>query len=600
MAVATAPPPKTAAPLPPGVTHYGLTVLKPDGTPMTNQLQIELLLFKRKGGSSVRLGQPNPLGKPRIWHFRKVVDMLWNYKKSPKPFMWHPWAVEMFEAMCENKRIALAGAASTGKSDAAAVWALVNWMASPKECMVIVTSTTKSAAKTRIWGKVVSYWNALPGAPPGKLSSSTFSIRYFDHRTGLSDDLYGIKLIAGEPSKAAHSADEIRGIKGNPLILIADEMPELSNSLTNTFNENLTANFNHQFIAIGNPGTYFDPFGDFCEPEGGWDAVNEDTYRWRSKSGALVLRFNAELSPNILEGRVIYPFLLRDEQLQEKQAKGMNSVSYYRGVKGFWFAMGEEQTIYSAAELLQGNACKKATWRGDTVQAAGFDIGYTSGGDQSILTIGTIGVRTDGVLCLEVGEIIEINEDVSIKDVDRTTQIIRKLRKICEDKDIPLKNLAIDASSGSGKTFRDAMKSQWGDGFLCVDFGGAPSDLPVSITDPTPSKDRYDRRVSELWVSGKEFIRADQLRGITNELAQEMVMRRFVEGKKVRVETKTEMKLRLKKSPDRGDSFFILCDLCRTRHKFVSADRPANWKSGSSMAGGMKRKFRDLQAMYAA
>jgi hypothetical protein len=532
-----------------GPRNYGLTFRTASGGICQNQLEIEMLCFKRKQGSLMKEGRKNPLGRSRFYHFRNIVDMLWNYPNSTKTFAWHPWAIEMFQAMCDNKRVALAGCGSSGKSDAAAVWALVNWLAAPRSCMVLVTSTTKSAAKNRIWGKVCSYFNALPGKPPGVLSASTFDIRYYDHRTGLSDHLFGIKLVAGEPSKAAQSADEIRGIKGDPLILIADEMPELSPSLVLTFNENLTSNFNHQIIAIGNPGTYFDPFGEFCEPVEGWDSVNEDDYEWMSKTGAKVIRFNAELSPNILEGKVIYPFLMRADQLEEKQARGMNTVAYYRGVKGFWFAMAEEQTIYSPAELM-GNPCKKAVWRGETTKVAGFDPAYTSGGDRSIFKLGTVGVRTDGVLCLEAGLTIEVNEDVRDKETDRTTQMIRKLKKLCEEHGVALRNFAIDASSGSGKTFRDAMISQWGTGFLCVDFSGSPSDLPVSATDPTKSRDFYDRRVSELWYSGKEFIRADQLRGVDNELAQEMVMRRFTQGKKIKVETKTEMKLRLKRSPD--------------------------------------------------
>lgn len=591
----------------------------------------ELEFFRRADGSMKVKVDPatgkrlnyNPKGKPRWFHFKRVVDLIWNYEGSPRPFAWHPDALRMLKAACKYKRLGIPGAGSTGKSDFFALWAIVNWMAQPcaktikradgteyrqEGAMVLVTSTTKSAAANRIWGKVVGYWNGMIGQAPGKLMASEYLICHWNPVTGETDRTVGIKLVAGEASQNAKSADEIRGIKGDPLIVIVDEMPETGHSLVNTFDENLSANYNNQIIGLGNPDTYFDPFGDLCEPENGWESVGDDDMEWPAKKGGYVVRLDAEQSPNILEGRVIYPFLMQADQLAKRAVElgGRHSPAYYRGIRGMWCRTTAEQTIYSQTELLMSNVCKPAVWRGDKVWVAGFDVAFTHEGDRSVLSIGAVGMSVDGKLTLEFVKHIEINEDTRIKDVDRTTQIVRKLRQECEKHNVLPENLGIDASGPGGKAFRDAVIAQWSSKFMAVDFSGAPSDKPVSALDKTPCKKRYDRRVSELWFGGKSLIRSDQLRGISKELAAEMVVRKYRETKpasddnKIIVETKREMKNRTHRSPDISDAFFCMVELARTRHHFVTTERPADRKDGSSVSDPVKKRFRQLQSLYAA
>lgn len=593
--------------------NYGIKGWPLEGMTILTQ---ELALFRRQDGSQIKgerdgkVMNLNPKGKPRWYHFKMIVELLWNYEGSPKPFAWHPDALRMLKAACRYKRLGVAGAGSTGKSDFFALWVIINWMSSPRTAMILVTSTTKSAAANRIWGKVVSYWNGMIGQAPGKLMASEYLICYWNPLDNTTDRTCGIKLVAGEAAQAAKSADEIRGIKGNPLIVVADEMAELSHSLLNTFDENLSANVNNQFVGLANPDTYFDPFGLLCEPETGWDSVSDLDMEWPSKKGGYTIRLDAEQSPNIVEGKVIYPFLLQPDQLVERQIQlgGRNTPAYYRGVRGMWCPTGVELTIYTQAELMTGNVCKAAIWRDEQwVSIGGFDVAFTSEGDRSVLSIGRVGRDVKGKLILEFTKHIEINEDTRIKDVDRTTQVVRKLVAACKEHKILPENLGLDASGPGGKAFRDAVFAQWSNKVLAVDFSGAPSDKPVSRTDKTPCKKRYDRRVSELWFSGKSLIRSDQLRGISAPLAAEMVIRKYRETKPasadniIKVETKREMKNRTQRSPDIADSFMILCELARTRHHFVSDERPA----GSVVAGKgptgspVKRKFSQLQSIYA-
>jgi hypothetical protein len=549
-------------------------------------------------------GDKNPQGKPAWIHFVNAVNLIWNYPGSRTPFMWHPWAIKMAKAAFENKRLAISSGGSGGKTGLFAVYCLVWWLANPYKNVVLVNTTTIKDSMGRIWGQITRYFNGMAGAPPGKLVESSHCIKSMDLNTGVVMDEYGIRLFPGEQSKAAESSRAIRGQKHGPggkLIVVLDECAELSPSIINTFEENLTQNPNVQLIALANANSPFDTFGQLCEPiPGGWDSYNPDWDEWKGK-GAHVIRINNETSPNIIEGKVIYPFLMTREMLEEKREKlGQHTRAYWRGVLGAFLLDGDDDNIYSASEVLQ--IPPDCVWQGIPTKVAGFDIAHTVGGDKSVLMIGSIGVCTDGKKRLKFEKSYYLNEDLSKKDIDRTTQMVSQLKDICQKEGVKIENLAIDSSAGGGKTFSDAIWSQWSNGFLRVDFGGRPSDRPVSSADREKSSVRFHNKVSEIWGIGKELLRCDQLRCIPKGMAEDMTARKYKDnkaqdgGSKIRVESKIEMKRRTGKSPDEGDSGFILIDLCRERHGLSGLDKPGNFDS--KKPSPLKKRFMSLASIY--
>lgn len=584
------------------LNYYGL---KTPTTKFNNQLEIELALFQRASGSKLLWdGSKNERGLPRWKHFVNAVNLVWNFQGSQCQFAWHPDAIRMVKALCRYKRLGISGAGSTGKSDCLAVWAIIKWLCNPFKTIVLLNTTTLKDSQLRIWGKCVRYFNGMIAPPPGKLIASAYAIKAMNPKTNQVSEEFGIRLFAGEQAKAAESCKAIRGVKHGEkgeLVVILDEMPELSEAIMATFDENLTQNPNTSIIGLGNPDGPFNTFGKFCEPkEGGWDAYREDWDEWEGKGGHII-RLNAEKSPNILEGRTIYPFLMTLEMMMEKRERlGVTSRAYYRGVLGAFLLDGDDENIYNPAEILK--VPRDCVWNGSNTKVAGFDLAFTHGGDRSVLTIGKIGVCTDGKRRLQFTKHYFINDDTNNKTVDRTTQIIKKLRKICEDEGVTPENLSVDASAGGGKTFCDALWSQWSSKPLRVDFGGKASDRPVSSADREKSSVRFANRVSELWASGKEMIRCDQLRNITREMAREMVARRFKDskamdgGSRIRVESKIEMKRRTGESPDIFDSAACLLELCRDRHKLSGIDKPGDYSSRGQSP--MQRRFAALSSIY--
>jgi hypothetical protein len=63
---------------------------------------------------------------------------------------------------------------------------------------------------------------------------------------------------------------------------------------------------------------------------------------------------------------------------------------------------------------------------------------------------------------------------------------------------------------------------------------------------------------SELCFAARYFLECEQLKGITPDLAWEMTQRKYVRRtRKIIIESKTDMKKRIGKSPDLFDSFAV-------------------------------------------
>lgn len=521
------------------------------------------------------LNDPPPQSPGKLFHFKRVVDLLWNHPESKMRIEWTPWLERMIEAAFEHKYLAVAGCASSGKSQAYALWAIINFLMKPWATLVIVTSTSLKESRKRIWGAITDLWRAVPGLP-GKLVDSVGMIRLDDGTDTKYGDRCGIALVAAERKKEREAVGKLVGIKQQRVIFIADELPELGESILEAAYTNLSNNPYFQLIGIGNPASYYDPFGQFSTPKEGWSSITVEDEEWETERGHC-LHFDAHKSPNIVAGHVIYPWMITPDNLAESASKlGENSPGYWRMYRGFWCPTGSDSSIYSESDIIKYGADQRVEWIETPTKVAALDPSFSANGDRSILYFGFVGKDTTGrrVVCLDHYE--ELREDVTNKEEPRAFQIARQFKDKCEAWGVSPANAAYDASGG-GAPFGDVVDALWSRNVLRVQFGGKASERPVSLTDRTPSHERYANRVSELWWTGKELIRNKQLFGISRDLVREMTERQYTTEKglsmRIRVETKSDMKVRIGKSPDISDAAFILIELCRTRHNLSAIDK---------------------------
>lgn len=554
---------------------------------------------------------PNMGGLTKAGHFKELVNCLWGQKNKHKRFVWNPWAERMNECVHEmetaedgsqrqRRYVAFSGCGSSGKTDYGAIYLLCNWLADPKGTMGLCTSTDMKASRLRIWGAIKDYWNAMGDKFwPGKMIDSLAMITATDDEGDKLSARSGISLLAGEKKKERENVGKIIGAKNDRIIFVADELPELSEAIMEACRWNLTKNPFFQLLAFGNFKNRYDPFGQFIEPKAGWESIVVEDDEWETKNG-ICLHFDGFRSPNVLAGKDIWPGIYGKKHLAEdRKDRGENSAGFWRMCRSFESSIGTDDAIYSESDLLAGKAYDRdVKWMTKPIRCSFLDPSFTNGGDRAVQWFASLGVTREGLMTLYYDKYLLLREDVRKKDETRDFQLARQFRDNCTTENVSPKNAGLD-STGAGSPFLSIVREEWSHEVLGVDFSGAPSELPIGVgvaeskdKKPKTAKEAYDRKVSELWYVGKEFLKYGQLKGITQEFAREMKARRYenvkgVDGLKVKVETKTDMKERLLFSPDIADSGFGLLHLCRARLGFIPG---GNGKG----INGSRQRFNDL------
>lgn len=551
-----------------------------------SSLDQELFCFK-----TARPVEKGGLGKAE--HFWKIIDLLWApgnpVGNRAKYFIRNPWSEIMIEEACANRYLGVGGPGGSSKSETFALWVLVCFLADARNTLVGILSTDLKGARKRIWGSLVDFIRAIPSPNkardtglPLKIADSIGIIRY-ESPTFSSSDRSTISLIAAEKSKEKDAIGKLIGMHNGLVIIVADELSELTEAILEYAlpGGNLPTNPDYQFVGLSNPNSYYDPFAVIWKPKAGWLSINVDSERWETQFG-IGLHFDALKSPNVLANEIVFPlpgnpnksFLPTADKIAdaEKAEGGRNSPRFWRMIRGFMCPTGAENVIYSEQDIVIHKGDEPAIWGDKPLTRIGMlDPGFTNGGDRSVLKFAWFGENKDAVptLCYDKEE--ELVIDVTNKEDNPSFQIAKQFKKRCEEEGVLPQHAGIDAT-GAGGPFCDIVEVVWSRLIYRCHFGGKASDQPVSDTDPTPGNVRYYDRVTEIWYSGRDFLRNGQLKGITPKMAGEMAERHYGTtgvDKKIYAESKKLMKLRTGgKSPDYADSGFIGLDLCRKRLGF--------------------------------
>jgi len=540
-------------------------------------------------------------GLGRAGHFKKFVDLIWNNPevKSPKQFIWNPWAEEFIDVACKNAYIAVAGSASSGKSDPAALWALTNYLIDPTHTKIIIMSTTIQGAKMRIWKTLKEYWEALPD-PPGKANWSMNMIKGLGYDGHSISDSSGIVLLASEKSKERAALDSLIGIKApatqgpggriGKLIMIVDEMTGCSESILNAAYANLSKNRHFQLIGLGNPDSRFDTFGVFAKPKEGWDTIDIDMTRWKTDRG-MCIRFDGLYNPRITEPNEKYFWMPSTEMINlDATTYGRNSPFFYRMVRGMWVPDGASQTIYSETEFINAKAMERVVWGTERpVRMAFLDPSFTEGGDRAILYYGSYGAAADGRIYLQFDGFDTLMPDMEDKTMPYDYQMVHLFRDRCIARGVLPQYAAFD-STGGGGPWGSIVHREWDPQVTGINFSGAATSKPVSKTDKTPAKERYENRVTEIWYSAKAFLAAGALRGVDVAAAKEICRREHAASnsgtaaRRLKIESKKELKKRTNESPDLGDAMLGLVEFCRMKFGFrQSPTSPTPYLIGDSI-----------------
>jgi hypothetical protein len=537
------------------------------------------------------------LGKDEHWW--KVVDYFWGpnnpVRNTSKYFIRNPVSEEMIYHACRERYVAVGAGSGWTKSETFGLWLLVNQLANARRFLGLFVSTSLKDAKKRGWGSLVSFIQAVPhNILPVRVLES--GIIKYESPTFKSTDQQSISLIAWEKKQEKEAVSKAQGMHNDFVCLVVDEMTELPPSVLEYAlpGGNLSANPSYQCIGLANPLIYFDTFAQLWKPKDGWTSISVNSDVWRLEStGGIGLHYDGMRSPNI--PTAIYktpygvPFLPTQEKLDEAiQAPGAEkSVRFWRMFRGFPCPIGNEDLIYSPIDVIKFKGDIPAIW-GDQplIRLAALDPGFTNGGDSCALTFFTLGRDKDGLLVLQVDRQIELFEDVTDKEHNRSEQIATQVKNYCAAERIFSPHyLAVD-STGAGGPLCDVIDLVWARGCLRVNFGGDASELAVSMTDMTPANKRYKNRATEIWYRGVDLLRQGQLKGIPPKMAAQMIMRHYSyvgADNLILAEPKPDMKLRTGgESPDFAESGFIGITLAVERFGLIAVLSSVQKKTGKS------------------
>jgi len=512
---------------------------------------------------------------PKHEHFINAIKLLWpeRYDDGTPGYIWSQWSYVRAKAWCDHNYQTWWGPAASGKSTDAAIFALTHWLSAPTKTTIIVCSTSMTDLKQRIWREIVRLWSLLKAMDvtvPGVKKEMPPTITYepqIGEAINTVNALFGIPIPRGTAEDAVKSA---LGKHNEYVCLIVDEMQLMHPAVEEGFDNVSAGNREAKFLGMGNPVSRLDSLGKASTPKIGWDSITTENESWETKKG-MCFFFDGLKSPGV-EDPERYFFLLTQKQIDQMiKDPGPDSPRFWTQRRGFCPPEGLTQTVMSETFVNQYGLKDSIHWIEKPKPIGGIDPAFSSGGDKAVFVLGLYGKAANRLTCLLCKDPINIPLELSANET-MTDKLAGSIIKIMVTNAMCPSDITLD-TTGAQSMLADVIDQKWLK--MCdensalkpgrcnrLSFGGKPSDLPFTTTDPTPCKDKFDRKVSELWYMARIFGMSDQLKGLSEQAVQEFCTRLTTDrGTKIVLEPKKDMKERTGGlSPDTGDATVCLVD----------------------------------------
>lgn len=551
---------------------------------------------KKKGGKEVieLFGQDFPVVHPvsiwsKLYRITENPDLkyqaLINFHNYLWPDLtyWNHWTERRFREHCAGHSvISWAGGSSIGKSYDAAKLGLLFWLADPENRGLIIASTTLDSMESRVWGYLTGFITSMEipypikyvkSKPPKVLFKNLRkdSVAGIEGRQGaenIDDTIHGIFAAAakkGDDQTAINTWIGRHPRRG--LMVILDECPDLPIAIMGSLPNLEAQQETFQVLALGNSADKFDLHGSLSTPLSGWDNISPLDYKWQTtQKNGICLYFNPYDSPAIVDPdperrRVLSKIFPTEKDLDEKKKHyGEKSVAFQRFVLGYWKEDSSESVIISDSLIKVFDVEKLAEWSGimPLRLVAGLDPAFSSGGDSPVLRLAILGHDTQGNMVLDYQKeklLFKLKIDARSPD-PAELQLAKQTTEILNKYNIPMSDLAID-STGQGRALSEVLR-----------LYAKSIHMPIKIysvlqgSKRVKSFDVIIKSAYELWMSVREFIQTNQIRGLDGKAVTQLTTR-LVETRnnKQVLETKASYRARMTaihsswgSSPDEADA----------------------------------------------
>lgn len=518
-------------------------------------------------------------GRPGVaLHYLAAHKLLWPEDQQ------HRWFTLGLTRLCEQKICVFLGPASSNKTYLFVAKALIDFWVFPRTSLAVLSTTDIVSLERKIWGRLKNMFNRgrknhpkLAGfvldskrqITPDRMDEYNEVARSLDHGIGTVACVSNGKFVGMgkfQGAKPPHSPGKNDGI----LTHYGDEAAVMQPSFLDAY-ANWMVSDGFKGAMGGNPTDISDPLCTAAEPVGGWDSYvdNGKTQEWTSRwYDAHVVAFDGRDTPNNDEPQNQFPYLITQNFIDlMSRTHGLDSWQYFQQAVGKPSRGMVSNRVITIGMCERHHAFETALWLNtQQTKLYAVDPAY-GGGDRCVGGELVFGQDKDGneILCVRSPEIIPIghNRPESAED-----QIAAFVFQRSQSLNIPPENIFYD-SFGRGTLGFSFAKVFGANCPVPVDSGARPTDRPVRfdlyVDEPHGLRrlkrcdEHYSKFVTELWFSTREAIESGQVRELPLETAREGQLRLFevVQGNKVEVESKDDMKERVKKSPDLYDQFAI-------------------------------------------
>ena len=526
------------------------------------------------------LAAPGPETLTKFEHLKNMLGWVWPDSVEEKS--WNPWLERVLKA-CTNedytvrrhgtviRTVILSGAAAAGKTYSAGLYACAWWLASPHNSIAYVTSTSRGMIRRRVWPIIQKF---AGGGFTNRITGeySPFGGNMVDSKTILQaskgDDKHSISALAVAQGDVAEAVAKLSGQHEERVLLIIDEGQATPEAIYRTIPNLRKACVDLTIIIIENPSGRLTPSGQASEPKGGWHSIGLETQQWRTKGvpdwqlePGLCVRFDGKESPNVHAGTDKWPFLYTNADWEAAQEiSRVDTLSYWIQDRGLQPPEGTSNTVFTEQLVERCDGYGDFTFISRKRLLSFLDPAF--GGNTCWIQFGEVGDTEDGIegIKLTEGMAIPINTESKL-DIEK--QIALRVMDECRKRGVKPEDFGLDAT-GIGRGVAYALAEEWSPLIRRVEFGGAASELPAAGDDMRPSREVYDRKVTELWWSVREFLIAGQIRGFTKTAVTQFCSRQYeMRGKRYSVEKKEDMKAKLGFSPDEADSISGIVEIAR-------------------------------------
>lgn len=518
-------------------------------------------------------------------HFRNAFKLLW-----PK-YEWSEWVDEIIHAWCTYKWIVIIGHERASKTYTIAHCALLDYLADPINTLTSLATVTFEGLKFRMWGDLQRAFETCEGYPVHELMamrSTTNELRMFPREfKAEAAEKMQVHGMAVNQNKDAEG--RIRGGHAPRRRILLDEAQNIADPIFQAVINPMSAP-DAKCAMLTNPVERISKFGEWCEPLNGWASVSENDRSWPLKkfANSICLHLDGLQSPNVKANTNKFTGLLTRENIEEiRRAHGEDSVQWWSLVRGWFPPDGMVSRVFPSAVITKGKPSIIFDFRPE--QCASLDPAFDH--DNCVLHFGQLGRPVFGVnrYAINAVESMTLKLTVSPGSEPKDYQIAHQVMRECKSRDIKPEHFIMDGTGG-GRGVVAILQKEWSNDIQVVMYGGAATDRPLRGDNPMKCSELYRWFVSELWFRACECVKDGILGGIGNldsRTEEDLYARRYtlVQGAKGQlqmVESKPDMKKRIGRSPDHGDTFVQFGELLVRLGTFVGQPMPGSPQSPSS------------------